>query len=202
MKPQDACYYNATKRNSMSSVFDHIKEFELPKSIADAIRSDMSDKTEDWTKNIWTYRKEDGSMGTFQKEVDIKVKRSHLQLSMQTTRHCIDQYLDFYPNLAISQSSCMRYHCYEKGTDMTRHWDRRADLFPEGNRGIPILSIVGVVKTAEKGGELQFTCPLGDQRNFLQEPDKFVVFPSTFIYDHEVLPIEKGERQSFTFCAY
>lgn len=186
----------------MSSVFDHIREFELPKSIADAIRSDMSDENKEWTKNIWTYRKEDGSMGTFQKEIDIKAKESHIQLSAQTTRHCVDEYLKLYPNLTISQMSGVRYHFYEKGTDMAKHWDRRADLFPGGNRGIPILSIVGVVKTAKKGGELKFTCPLGDERNFLQKPDKFVVFPSTFIYDHQVMPVEEGERLSFAFCAY
>jgi len=89
-----------------------------------------------------------------------------------------------------------RYNRYTKNTKMNMHCDHIHTLFttdenPEP-KGIPILSIVGLLNDDFTGGEFV----IGEKKIHLTSGD-VVVFPSNFMFPHKVNTIDNGERYSF-----
>ena len=87
----------------------------------------------------------------------------------------------------------IRYNRYEKNKMMAEHCDHISTLFDGERKGVPILSILGVLNDNYKGGEfILFT----DQEIKLKQGD-LLIFPSNFLYPHKVEPVTKGVRYSF-----
>ena len=80
---------------------------------------------------------------------------------------------------------------------MRVHWDAIHSIFDGDYKGVPVLSIVGLHRKAEKGGDFIIRTPLGEEKQFLTENNTVVVFPSTFMYNHEVTTVQKGCRDSY-----
>jgi|TARA_R110002020_G_scaffold102695_1_gene240946 predicted 2-oxoglutarate/Fe(II)-dependent dioxygenase YbiX len=102
----------------------------------------------------------------------------------------------------INKMSRFRLNRYDKNTNMAPHVDNIHDIFYEadthGNeRGVPILSIIGLLNDNYKGGEF-YVC---NQKINLKQGD-VLIFPSNFIYPHEVKTITKGTRYSFITWGY
>ena len=72
-------------------------------------------------------------------------------------------------------------------------YDHIHSLFDGQRKGIPILSILGVLNEGYEGGEFVF---FQDYEVPLKAGD-IMVFPSNFMYPHTVKELTKGER--FTF---
>jgi len=88
--------------------------------------------------------------------------------------------------------STIRYNRYDKKTRMYSHCDHIYSLFDGKRKGIPILTIVGCLNDNYEGGDLVF---------FTDTPIKMkagslLIFPSNFLYPHEVKLITKGTRYS------
>ena len=64
-------------------------------------------------------------------------------------------------------------------------------MFDE-RKGIPILSVLGVLNDDYEGGEFV----LIDEKINLSKGD-IIVFPSNFMYPHKVEPVTKGTRYSY-----
>jgi len=87
----------------------------------------------------------------------------------------------------------IRVNKYEKGQNFNFHCDHIHNLFDGQRKGIPVLSIVGVLNDDYIGGE------------FIMWKDKIIklnqgdvlIFPSNFLYPHKVNSIKKGTRYSF-----
>ena len=85
-----------------------------------------------------------------------------------------------------------RYNRYVAGSEMIKHCDHIHSLFEGGDKGVPILSIVGLLNDDFKGGDFM----MNDEKIDLGAGD-ILMFPSSFLYPHEVLKITEGTRFSF-----
>lgn len=101
----------------------------------------------------------------------------------------------------ITRISGVRMNMYKTGTSMRLHSDLIHSAFyraPPDQRGVPILSIIGEVSTEDyRGGEL-YLCG----RDMQMSPGDVIIFPSTFMYTHEVKPVISGTRTSFVTWAW
>ena len=65
-------------------------------------------------------------------------------------------------------------------------------MFDGERKGIPILSVLGVLNYDYEGGEFV----LIDEKIDLSKGD-IIIFPSNFMYPHKVEPVTKGIRYSY-----
>ena len=91
-----------------------------------------------------------------------------------------------------SQFAGIRFNKYEVGESIRPHVDHIHSIFDGQKRGIPVLSFVGVFNDDYDGGEFMLC---GEQIK-LNTGDA-VVFPSVFLYPHEVKTVTKGTRYSW-----
>jgi len=97
----------------------------------------------------------------------------------------------------IKNVSQVRFNRYKVGTKMRTHYDHIQSLFDGKLKGIPIISIVGLLNDNYEGG--QFMCRGNEIK--LTRGD-ILLFPSNFMYPHEVREITKGIRYSFVSWAF
>ena len=109
-----------------------------------------------------------------------------------------------YPNLRVYEKqqiiyklSRFRLNKYDKNTNMTLHVDNIHDIFDGNEKGVPVLSVVGLLNDDFKGGEF-YLC---HKKIKLKQGD-VLIFPSNFMYPHEVKSIIKGTRYSFITWGY
>jgi len=87
----------------------------------------------------------------------------------------------------------IRFNKYEIGTNMKFHNDHIHTLFDGERKGIPIISILGLLNDDFEGGDfLMF-----DGKKLQLEAGDIIIFPSNFLYPHAVTTITKGTRYSF-----
>ena len=73
------------------------------------------------------------------------------------------------------------------------HCDHISELFDGQRKGIPTLSIVGLLNEDYEGGELI----MFDNYEIKLKQGDLMIFPSNFLYPHKVEPIKKGVRYSY-----
>jgi predicted 2-oxoglutarate/Fe(II)-dependent dioxygenase YbiX len=93
--------------------------------------------------------------------------------------------------------SLSRFNRYDPTTQMKLHCDHIQTLFDGERKGIPVLTILGSLNNDYEGGELI----LCGEKIDLREGD-VIVFPSNFLYPHEVKPVKSGVRYSFVSWAW
>ena len=83
---------------------------------------------------------------------------------------------------------------YPAGSDgMGVHADHVRNIFDGTRRGIPTLTVLGALNDNYEGGELEFW----EDEQIKLKAGEALIFPSNFLYPHQVLPITKGNRYSF-----
>jgi len=87
----------------------------------------------------------------------------------------------------------LRFNRYLKNTKMAEHCDHIHSLFEGTKKGIPILSVLGILNDDYKGGEFIM---FQDHEIKFKKGD-LLIFPSIFLYPHKVEPVKKGIRYSF-----
>lgn len=92
----------------------------------------------------------------------------------------------------------IRFNRYNKNQIMSKHCDHIHSIFTGDARGIPILSIVGVLNDDYEGGEFI----MFDDYEIKFKAGDLIVFPSVFLYPHLVKPVKKGIRYSFVSWCY
>lgn len=86
----------------------------------------------------------------------------------------------------------IRFNKYDPTTKMKLHCDHIHSMFDGSRKGIPTLSIVGVLNDDFEGGEFV----MWDQ--VIELPaGSIMIFPSSFLYPHQVTPVKKGIRYSY-----
>lgn len=98
----------------------------------------------------------------------------------------------------IQGFSVPKLNRYDAGTKMSQHNDHIYSLFNGTIKGIPILSIVGLLNDEFEGGEFVFW----DSEVIKLEVGDILIFPSLFAYPHRVNTITNGLRYSFVSWAY
>ena len=86
----------------------------------------------------------------------------------------------------------VRFNKYAENKKMALHADHIHSMFDGERKGIPILSVLGVLNDDYEGGEFY----LIDEKTDLSKGD-IIVFPSNFMYPHKVEPVTKGTRYSY-----
>jgi len=89
---------------------------------------------------------------------------------------------------------------YNEGTVMKNHCDHIFSLFEDNGkpRGIPILSIITALNDDYSGGEI-IMC---QKYKYKLKTGETLIFPSNFLYPHEIKKITKGTRHSMVSWVY
>ena len=110
--------------------------------------------------------------------------------------HAIDSYIKYikYPwfNEWVGYSE-IRFNKYSENKKMALHADHIHSLFEGKRKGIPILSVLGVLNDNYEGGEFI----MFDNYEIKFKQGDVLIFPSNFIFPHKVEPVTKGTRYSF-----
>ena len=93
--------------------------------------------------------------------------------------------------------SAMKFIRYHPGQQMQTHCDHISSLF-EGGHGIPVLSIIGLLNDDYEGGDLI----MFEDKKIDTKKGDLMIFPSNFLYPHEITPVTKGVRYSFVSWAW
>jgi predicted 2-oxoglutarate/Fe(II)-dependent dioxygenase YbiX len=105
---------------------------------------------------------------------------------------------DYTKNLSpipfrFQEFSKIRFNKYEVGTNMKPHHDHIHTLFDGEKKGVPILSVLGLLNDDFEGGDfLMF-----DGKKVNLSAGDIILFPSNFLYPHAVTTVTKGTRYSF-----
>jgi hypothetical protein len=94
--------------------------------------------------------------------------------------------------------SQIRFNRYNKNQIMSKHIDHIVSLFSGNPRGIPILSILGLLNDNYQGGEFI----MFDDYEIKLKAGDLLIFPSVFLYPHLVKPVTKGIRYTFVSWCY
>ena len=97
----------------------------------------------------------------------------------------------------INHIANVRFNKYTPCTKMREHYDHIHSLFDGERKGIPILSLVGLFNDDYEGGEFMLR-----GKEIKLTPGDILVFPSNFMYPHQVKDITKGVRFSFVSWAF
>lgn len=89
--------------------------------------------------------------------------------------------------------SPIRFNRYTENSDMKMHCDHIHSLFDGNRKGVPVLSIVGLLNDDFDGGEFV----MWEDQLIPMSAGSLLVFPSNFLYPHRVLPVTYGTRYSF-----
>jgi predicted 2-oxoglutarate/Fe(II)-dependent dioxygenase YbiX len=170
----------------------------LEKSLCKKIRKEL-ENIEDWkTHTFYSYDKNDYKPKSDTEELDIswsniKTKKILTDKIWKT----IYQYIivDFKSDYFKSWNgfTSIRFNRYKKGKLMAKHCDHIKDMFDGDRKGIPTLSVVGLLNDNFEGGEFVM---FDDYIIKLKQGD-VLIFPSNFLYPHKVNPVKKGIRDSF-----
>jgi len=104
---------------------------------------------------------------------------------------------DVFFESTVTGVSNPRLNRYPVGTMMGRHADHIHSLFDGEQKGIPALSLVALLNDDFEGGRFI----VRDQELDLKAGD-ILIFPSCFLYPHEVTEVTAGERLSFVSWAW
>ena len=92
----------------------------------------------------------------------------------------------------------IRFNRYDPSTQMKIHCDHINSMFDGPRKGVPVLTILGSLNDDYEGGELIM---FGDKKIELPA-GSVTVFPSNFMYPHEVKPVKSGIRYSYVSWAW
>jgi len=91
----------------------------------------------------------------------------------------------------------IKFNRYSLGQGMMAHWDNVSHSFPE-TTGVSFLTIIGFLNNDYEGGDLI----LCEDKKIDAKKGNVLIFPSSFIYPHQVTPLTKGFRYSYVCWVY
>lgn len=180
-------------------------ENSIPKDLCENIISYTSDK-EYHQHGYGLYNGEITNNGEKELEVLYPELLEEHPLVDELTRISVTTAQNYLTNIYSHDDLCsfqlnglskIRFNKYEQGTEMRAHQDHIHTLFDGTVKGIPTLSLVGLLNDDFDGGEFCFyNKPLA-----LKQGD-ILIFPSLFMYPHNVTEVTKGVRHSFVSWFY
>ena len=186
----------------MDKITDYIKVYN---SISESECNNLIDilNKETWEKHTWYNKSADKFTSNETKELDVFYgnKDTH-SFVKKYVFDCIENYCNEFMTgpQNIKSITPVRFNKYSTGTMMRPHYDHIHSIFDGTKKGIPILSIVGVLNNNYEGGDFLFG-HTGNHRVELKTGD-ILIFPSNFLYPHAVMEIKNGTRYSFVSWAF
>lgn len=164
-------------------------------------------QSSDWSKHSWYNVESDEHTSYEDKELDVLFPDP--EIANKLYEYITSAYEEYYLACeertgqsvfagAINQCCPPRFNRYNEGTTMRIHYDHIHSLFDGQNKGIPVLSLVGVLNDDYDGGAFTFF----DDYEIETKTGDIIVFPSCFMYPHQVKEITRGTRFSFVSWAW
>jgi predicted 2-oxoglutarate/Fe(II)-dependent dioxygenase YbiX len=155
----------------------------------------------EWTKHTYHNPTEEKFISY---DDDLSVSNDRISNKMELmdkTWNCFRNYLnelDMEWYFSWQAHSEIRFNRYDVNTQMRIHCDHIHTLFDGQQKGIPVMSALGILNDDYEGGEFLM---FGDEKIDLRKGD-IMVFPSNFLYPHLVKPVTSGVRYSFVSWAW
>jgi len=183
---------------SLGAYILHFKQVISPnecKFVVDELNSKL------WHKHAYNNPKT-GETTTYDDDLEVLFEGSQSSgLVMEKIDYCLKEYIETYKFpwfSSITGRTEVRFNKYEVGTRMRQHMDNITTIFDGTRKGSPTLTVLGMLNEEYEGGEFVI---MEDLVIPFKRGD-IVIFPSNFLYPHEVLPVTKGTRYSFVSWTY
>ena len=185
----------------MNNVDDYIMVQNLiPIELCKSLIRENSLPEKKWSKHSWYSYREDDTHSVPDKELDQLISSQH---QFKSLGPCLEQAVVNYQNKYsakegkaqggwIKHIGQVKFNRYKVGIKMQTHYDHIQSMFDGKQKGIPILSFVGLLNDNYEGGE--FICR---KKEIKLKRGDILIFPSNFMYPHKVQEITKGIRYSF-----
>jgi len=170
----------------------------IPEKICKELIKQINKK--EWEKHKWHRVENDSYASEKKKELDVQSITQEMQNTM--TPYLVKAYQEYNNKFAdlsdirldslATTFSPIRFNRYKKGTLMRKHYDHIHSLFDGRYKGIPVISFIGILNENYTGGEL-----IINNQKIDSKAGDIIIFPSCFLYPHEVKEIKKGTRYSF-----
>ena len=159
----------------------------------------------EWNTHVWSsYNKmaESESPDTEFKRAEVTNGIARLLLS-GCINSCVDRYTRYIENIfsisiGFNGMTIPSINRYNVGQKMLPHVDHITSIFDGKLKGIPTLSVVGLLNNDFTDGQFMFW----EEHDMKLEVGDMMVFPSNFMYKHHVEPVTKGTRYSFVSWIY
>jgi len=151
-----------------------------------------------WSRHRWT-NSEGTSVereGVDELFVSAGNSTEHNKFIMSSLYNSISNYINDVniPEFKFWQGySSIRFNRYMQNQIIAKHFDRITSLFDGARKGVPILSIVGLLNDNFVGGDFI----MFDNYKVNLKAGDVLIFPSAFNYPHQVNPVISGTRYSF-----
>ena len=188
----------------MSNLKDYVMRIPvLSEGLCQSVVSEL--KKQEWTDHTFsdydgnkTYKKQSETCKTIHKGTSVD------SIIMDSLYEPIKHYLTklgqpYFKSWAGYTS--VKYNKYETGKSMQKHIDHIHDIFQndiEIPKGIPTLSIIGVLNNDFGGGAIE----MFEDTQYNLKTGELLIFPSIFLYPHKVCEVTKGTRYSFVSWVY
>lgn len=156
-----------------------------------------------WQTHGWYSAATNTSHSNPDKELSVLTPAPGTALNVAATEAATASVRDYCGELmpfgGVNNLSFPRLNRYEAGTCMRPHVDHIHSLFDGTLKGVPVLTVLGGLSpsTAYEGGVFNLC---GEP--LLLEAGDVAVFPSCFLYPHEVKEVTAGTRYSFVSWAW
>jgi len=190
----------------MEHVNDYIMVQNLiPTQLCKSLIKESSLPESKWSKHSWSHYGLDDSYSLPEKDLDVlpstqdqyKSVAQYIRIALKNYQKKYTREEDKINPVWITHISYIRFNRYRVGTLMRKHMDHIHSLFDGKLKGVPIISIVGLLNDNYEGGG--FIC--GKKEVKLRRGD-ILLFPSNFMYPHGVKEVTKGIRFSFVSWAF
>tara|TARA_R100000700_G_C3171219_1_gene145806 strand:+ start:1270 stop:1845 length:576 start_codon:yes stop_codon:yes gene_type:complete len=172
----------------------------IPKNILEKTIMEF-DKQQNWLRHKWTNVRTYGAESDVhgKKELDMLTsdnftynKELHQYIWKAIERYVVIDKIGGESFGGWKGFSHIRFNRYSEGQSMAKHNDHIHSIFDGQVKGIPFLSIVGVLNDDYQGGEFI----MFDDHEIKFKAGDVLLFPSIFLYPHLVKPVTKGTRYS------
>lgn len=182
------------------SITDYVKLYQVfgEKLCSEIVK--VLNATDTWEKHTW-YNYTENSRKSFEHDLSVCNNNSfYNELVKKMLAHTIREYVDelqmpwFQDWKGFSK---IRYNKYDPNTKMDLHCDHIHSLFDGDVKGIPTLTILGALNNDYTGGDFVLC---GEKVTI--NTGEVLIFPSNFMYPHEVTTINSGTRYTFVTWVY
>lgn len=154
-----------------------------------------------WAKHEWYNASSRTASSYDDKELEIRHLKDWPKLLDTCSKLMHDAVIEYAKELmqyaSITAISHPRLNKYATGSLMRLHCDHIHSLFDGELKGIPVLTALCLLNDDFQGGEFL----LCHKKVTLNAGD-IIVFPSNFMYPHEVLEVTSGTRYSMVSWAW